>query len=367
MIQATIVGASGYAGGELLRLLLDHPEVEVKQITSESYAGQYAYFLHPNLRGRTNLRFVRLEEVEPCDLLFLALPHCQAMYHIEEFASLAERIVDLSADFRLKDPAAYVEWYGVEHPAPEWLAHFVYGLPELHREELRGARYVSGVGCNAACVILALWPLYRQGLVRETVVEVKVGSSEGGSKPTPASHHPERSNVVRSYAPTRHRHLAELIQELDFGEIANARRTTTQVIGYPKPPASVREKPRIHLSVTSVGMVRGALATCHCFPKENLDEKEIWRIYREAYEDEPFVRLVKAKRGIYRCPEPKILSGSNYCDIGFELDKEGDRLVAIAALDNLMKGAAGSAIQAMNIMYGFPETMGLEFPGLHPI
>jgi len=344
MIRASIVGASGYAGGELLRLLLGHPEVEVKQITSERYAGQYAYFVHPNLRGRTGLRFVRLEELGPCDVLFLALPHCQAMYRIGGLASLAERIVDLSADFRLKDPAAYVEWYGVEHPAPEWLARFVYGLPELHREELKGAHYVSGVGCNAACVILALWPLYRRGLVRETVVEVKVGSSEGGAKPTPASHHPERSNVVRSYAPTRHRHLAELVQELDFGQ-----------------------RPHIHLSITSIGIVRGALATCHCFLRDKMDEREIWRIYREDYGNEPFIRLVKAKRGIYRYPEPKILAGSNYCDIGFELDEEGGRLVVIAALDNLMKGAAGNAVQAMNVMYSFPETMGLEFPGLHPI
>lgn len=344
MIQASIAGASGYVGGELLRLLLCHSQVEVKQITSERYAGQYAHFVHPNLRGRTGMRFVRLEEIEQCDLLFLALPHCQAMYRIEDFASLAERIVDLSADFRLKDPAAYVEWYGLEHPAPEWLARFVYGLPELHRDEIKGARYVSGVGCNAACIILALWPLYRLGLVRETVIEVKVGSSEGGARPTPASHHPERSNVVRSYAPIRHRHLAELIQELGFNG-----------------------KPRIHLSITSVGMVRGALATCHCFLKADLDERETWRIYREAYREEPFVRLVKAKRGIYRYPEPKILAGSNYCDIGFELDEGGGRLVVIAALDNLMKGAAGNAVQAMNIMYGFPETMGLEFPGLHPI
>lgn len=367
MIRATIVGASGYAGGELLRLLLGHPEVEVKQITSERYAGQYAYFVHPNLRGRTSLRFIRLERLEACDLLFLALPHCQAMYRIEEFASLAERIVDLSADFRLKDPAAYVEWYGVEHPAPEWLARFVYGLPELHREELKGARYISGVGCNAACVIIALWPLYRRGLVKETVVEVKVGSSEGGSKPTTASHHPERSNVVRSYAPTRHRHLAELIQELDFSEIANAHRPASQVIEHLESPTGARKEVHIHLSITSVGMVRGALATCHCFLQEKLEGKELWRIYRDAYRDEPFVRLVKVRRGVHRYPEPKIVSGSNYCDIGFEPDREGNRLVVIAALDNLMKGAAGNAVQVMNVMYGLPETMGLEFTGLHPI
>lgn len=345
MIYAGIVGASGYAGGELLRLLLSHPEVRLKLITSEKYAGQYAYFVHPNLRGRTNLRFIHMEELEPCDVLFLALPHGQAMYHIEEFASLAESIIDLSADFRLRDPAAYKEWYDVDHPAPEWLARFVYGLPELHRKELRDTHYVSGVGCNASCIILALWPLYRQALVEETVVEVKVGSSEGGSEPTPASHHPERNDVVRSYAPTRHRHLAELIQELRFNS----------------------QPPRVHLSITAVGTVRGALATCHCFLKEKLDEKQIWQIYREAYSPEPFIRLISAKKGIYRYPEPKILCGSNYCDIGFELDEASGRLVVISALDNLMKGAAGNAVQAMNVMYGFPETTGLEFPGLHPI
>jgi N-acetyl-gamma-glutamyl-phosphate/LysW-gamma-L-alpha-aminoadipyl-6-phosphate reductase len=343
--QVSIVGASGYAGGELLRLLLGHPQVTVQQATSETYAGQPVYFVHPNLRGRTELRFVPLGELAPCDVLFVALPHGQVAGRIAQFASLAARIVDLSADFRLHDPAAYPRWYGWEHPAPQWLARFVYGLPEFHREELREARYASGVGCNATVVNLALWPLYRQGLVRETVVEVKVGSSEGGSDPTPASHHPERSHVVRSFAPTTHRHLAELTQELTFRG----------------------EQPRLHLSITSVELVRGALATAHCFLKENLGEKAIWQLYREAYGGEPFIRIVKAKRGLYRYPEPKILAGANYCDIGFEREEGSDRLVVIAALDNLMKGAAGTAVQAMNVMCGFPETTGLEFPGLHPI
>jgi len=344
MLQASIVGASGYAGGELLRLLLGHPQVEVKQITSETYAGKPAHFVHPNLRGHTELRFVKLADLEPCDVLFLALPHGQAMYRIEDLASLAKRIVDLSADFRLKNPQDYVRWYGLEHPAPQWLKRFVYGLPELHREEIRSARYISGVGCNAACTLLALYPLYRRGLVERAVVDVKVGSSEGGSKPTPASHHPERAGVVRPYAPATHRHLAELLQELYFSE-----------------------EPHIHFSVTSVGIVRGASATCHCFLKEPLTEKEVWRIYREDYSGEPFIRLVASKRGIYRFPEPKILAGSNYCDIGFAVEEGTNRLVVVSAIDNLMKGSAGTAVQAMNIMLGFPETMGLEFPGLHPI
>ena len=345
MIRAAIVGASGYAGGELLRLLLFHPNVEVVQITSETYAGQYAHFVHPNLRGVTDLRFTPLASLESCDLLFLALPHGHAMVQIERYASLADRIVDLSADFRLRNPADYQKWYAHAHSNPPWLDRFVYGLPELHRQEMAGAHYVSGVGCNASVTLLALWPLYRRGLVRETVVEVKVGSSEGGNKPSPPSHHPERAGVVRSYMPTGHRHLAEIIQELALDP----------------------EAPRLHFSVTSVGIVRGALATCHCLLEKDLAEKDVWQFYRQDYGTERFIRLVRSKRGIHRYPEPKILTASNYCDIGFEVDQGNKRLVLIAAIDNLMKGAAGSAVQAMNLMHGWPEDMGLKFPGLHPI
>jgi N-acetyl-gamma-glutamyl-phosphate/LysW-gamma-L-alpha-aminoadipyl-6-phosphate reductase len=345
MIKAGIIGASGYAGGELLRLLLAHPEVEVAQVTSETYDGQFAHFVHPNLRGYTNLKFRRLADLEPCDLLFTALPHGHVMDRIEEFAGMCERIVDLSADFRLSTSADYEKWYGSPHPHPEWLDKFVYGLPELHRREMATAHYISGVGCNASLTILALLPLYRRGLVRETVVEVKVGSSEGGNKPSPPSHHPERAGVVRSYKLKGHRHIAEIIQELSLDA----------------------KEPKLHFSVTSVGIVRGALATCHCLLGENVSEKETWQFYRDDYAGEPFVRLVRAKRGIHRYPEPKLLTASNHCDIGFEVDPEGQRLIVISAIDNLMKGAAGSAVQSMNVMYGFPETLGLEFPGLHPI
>ena len=345
MIRAAIVGASGYAGGELLRLLLAHPKVEVTQITSETHAGRYAYFVHPNLRGHTSLRFQRLADLVPCDLLFLALPHGEAMSRIEQIAVQAGRIVDLSADFRLRDAADYAHWYGRPHPAPDWLERFVYGMPELYREQLAHAQYASGTGCNAIVTLLSLLPLYRRGLVREAVVDVKVGSSEGGNKPSPASHHPERAGVVRTYSPVGHRHQAELVQELKLDP----------------------EQPRLHLSITSVGIVRGALATCHCLLQEDLDEREAWKLYRQDYGDEPFVRLVRARRGIHRYPEPKILSGANYCDIGFVADMGQRRLVVIAAIDNLMKGAAGNAVQVMNVMYGLPETLGLEFPGLHPI
>ena len=344
MISAAIVGASGYAGGELLRLLLAHPEVRVTQITSETYTGQFVHFVHPNLRGRTDLKFQSVSNLETADLFFLALPHGKAMEKIDQFAEAAERIIDLSADFRLRDPQDYVDWYGAQHRAPDWLSRFVYGAPELHRGTLAQARYATGTGCNAIVTLLALWPLYRRGLVRETVVEVKVGSSEGGNKPSAASHHPERAGVVRSYAPVGHRHQIELIRELGLD----------------------LQDHRLHFSVTSVDIVRGALATCHCLLDEGLGEKEAWQIFREEYGEEPFVRLVRSRRGVHRYPEPKILSGSNYCDIGFVSDEANRRLVVIAAIDNLMKGAAGNAVQAMNLMYGFPETLGLEFAGLHP-
>jgi len=344
MIRVAIVGASGYAGGELLRLLLAHPEVKVGQITSETYAGQYAHFVHPNLRGYTELRFTKLEELQSCDLLFLGLPHGQTMGRIESLAQTAERLIDLSADFRLRAAGAYATWYRCDHPASGWLARFVYGLPEIHRAQLGRAAYASGPGCNAAVSLLALRPLYQRGLVRETVVDVKVGSSEGGNKASAASHHPERAGVMRTFAPTGHRHIAELIQELDLDP----------------------ETPRLHFSVTSVGTVRGALATCHCLLDDSIDEREIWRFYREDYAEEPFVRLVRAKRGIHRYPEPKLLSGSNHCDIGFAADPTGKRIVVVAAIDNLMKGAAGNAVQIMNVMCGWPEALGLGFPGLHP-
>jgi N-acetyl-gamma-glutamyl-phosphate/LysW-gamma-L-alpha-aminoadipyl-6-phosphate reductase len=344
MIQAAIVGASGYAGGELLRLLIGHSEVEVTQITSETHARQYAHFVHPNLRGHTDLRFKHLADLDPCDLLFLALPHGRAVEYIDELAAKAERIIDLAADFRLRNPAEYTRWYGRQHPAPEWLDRFVYGMPELYRHELTDARFASGTGCNAIVTLLALGPLYRRDLVRETVVEVKVGSSEGGNRPSPASHHPERAGVVRTYAPVGHRHQAELIQELGLDAQA----------------------PGLHFSVTSVGIVRGALATCHCLLHEELVERDVWQFYRQDYGGEPFVRLVRARRGIHRYPEPKILAGANYCDVGFVADPGQRRLVVIAAIDNLMKGAAGNAVQTMNVMYRWPETTGLGFPGLHP-
>jgi len=347
-IKAAIVGGSGYAGGELLRLLLDHPHIEVTQVTSERNAGTFVHFTHPNLRGRTSLQFVSAADLEPADFLFVGLPHGGAMERIDQYASMAERIIDLSADFRLRNPDDYVRWYGKPHANPEWLGKFVYGLPELYREEIRQAQYVSGVGCNASATTLAIWPLFAEGLAdaaRGVVCEVKVGSSEGGNKSSDATHHPERARVMRSFAPTGHRHTAEIEQAI---RLSGAQAT-------------------VHLSATAIDNVRGVLATAHLFLREGVEERDVYRAYRKTYRGEPFVRIVKERTGVYRYPEPKILSGSNYADVGFEVDGESRRIVALGAIDNLMKGAAGTAVQCMNLMMGWDETTGLGFPGLHPI
>ena len=346
MLKVAIVGGSGYTGGELLRLLLFHPEVDVQQITSERLAGKPVTRAHPNLRAVTRLKFTSIDALTSCDVLFLCLPHGKTATRWSEFEGLAPKIIDLSADFRLKDEASYRYYYHDNHPRPELLQNFVYGIPELHRDAIRDADRVACAGCNATATILGLYPLYHAGLVEaeRTVVEVKASSSQGGNRFSEASHHPERSGCLRSFSPTGHRHTAEIVQEL-----------------------GMRGRISVHFSATSVDMVRGALATSHVFLKENLSEKDIWKVYREYYGREPFVRIVKERDGIFRYPEPKLLAGTNYCDIGFERDPHGERLVVLSAIDNLMKGAAGQAVQNMNLMCGFPEQTALTFPGLHPI
>ncbi len=344
MIKASIIGASGYTGGELLRLLIAHPKVEVVQATSRKQLGDYIYQTHPNLRKNTELKFTDPGELEPTDVLFLALPHGQAQQHIEKYAQKAEYIVDLSADFRLRDPEHYQQWYGEPHAAPDWLDKFVYGLPEIYREQLRTAKYISGVGCNATASNLALMPLISAKLLdseKPVIIEIKVGSSEGGVSVNPGSHHPERSSVIRTYAPYGHRHTAEVIQEMSIENVS--------------------------LTMTSVDLVRGALATAHGFLKPGVALKDLWKAYRSVVADNPFLRIVKARRGVFRVPEPKILAGSNFADLGFDFDPATGHVISICAIDNLMKGASGSAVQCMNLMLGFEETLGLEFFGLHPI
>ncbi len=340
-LTATVIGASGFAGGELLRLLKGHPEFSVVQATSRQYERRSVGLVHPNLRG-SPLRFSTPDDLESVDVLFAATPHGVSMEHIETFFEHADTVVDLSADFRLGTAEEYDEWYD-GHDAPEYLERAQYALPELFRDALPGASLIASGGCNATVTILGLYPLFEHGILdgdERIVVDVKVGSSEGGAGGGAASSHVERSGIVRPYAPTGHRHEAEI--EAMLG---------TQV----------------SFTAHAVDMIRGAAATCHVFPGEPVSTGRLWAAYREAYEEEPFMRLAAGSRGVYRYPEAKVLAGTNYCDVGFEVDARNERVVVFAALDNMMKGAAGQAVHAANVALGFEETTGLTFTGLHPV
>lgn len=341
-VSVSIIGGSGYAGGELLRILLSHPNVAINQASSERYAGQPVSLVHPNLRGCTDLVFCKMAEIKKTDLLIIALPNKISMTRMIDFMKITKKIIDLGADFRLQNQSLFEKWYETKHLQPQLLKEFVYGIAELKRNEIKKAKYVACGGCEATAVILGLYPIVKMGLIEKDMIiaDVKIGSSAAGGKPSLSSHHPERHNVLRSYKPTNHRHQAEIWDNLGVD---------------------------VGISATAVNLVRGILVTIHTRVKKGVDEKQIWMAYRKIYKDEPFIRIVKQKQGLYRYPEPKILWGTNYCDIGFEMDARTNRLVVIAAIDNLVKGTAGQAVQAMNIMYGWPETIGLEFPGLHPI
>ncbi|HVC41109.1 MAG TPA: N-acetyl-gamma-glutamyl-phosphate reductase [Candidatus Saccharimonadales bacterium] len=348
MIRAAVVGGAGYAGGEVLRLLAGHPEVDVTQVTSERFTGKPVASVHPPLRGRTELRFSSRETLRDADVVFAAMSHGESSGAIEQLRGAAPVVIDLGADFRLRDPDEYPRWYGWAHPSPALLGTAVYGLAELHRAEIASATLIATGGCLATASILGLAPLACAGLLDPAiplVVEAKVGSSAGGARAGDATHHAHRSGEIRSYAPTGHRHTAEIAQELQVG------------------PASQG----VAFSATAVEAVRGVLITAHAYVNADLDDRELWRVYRSRYGSEPFVRIVKSRTGLHRSPSPKLLAGTNYCDISFERDSHSRRVVVTAALDNLVKGSAGQAVQACNVRHGFPETLGLEFGGLYPI
>jgi N-acetyl-gamma-glutamyl-phosphate/LysW-gamma-L-alpha-aminoadipyl-6-phosphate reductase len=345
-MRAVIAGAAGYAGGELLRILSGHPEVEIAQVTSERLVGKRVDFVHPPLRGRSDLTFVRRDDLREADVVFSALRHGVSSGEIDTLRSLAPVVIDLGADFRLRDATAYPRWYGWDHPRPELLRDAVYGLAELHRDCLRTAPLIACGGCLATTSILALRPLAEAGVIdpdAPLVIDALVGSSAAGAEAGPATHHAHRSGEVRSYAPTGHRHTAEIAQELGIDDATVA------------------------FSATSIEAVRGVLVTAHVFLRDDLAERDVWRLYRASYGTEPFVRIVKSTTGLHRSPNPKVLNGTNYCDVGFERDPHSRRLVVTAALDNLVKGADGQAVQALNVRCGLDERCGLEFSGLYPL
>jgi len=348
-MKIALIGGSGFVGGELVRLLLHHPEAEIAMVTSNRYASEFLYNIHPNLRGHTSAKFSPYNEegiIEECDAVFMATPHGVSKDIVPRFIEAGLKIIDLSADFRLRDPAAYPKWYGWEHPHPELLSKAVFGLPEIHRTEIKGSQLIACSGCMACASILALAPIVKAGIADPTkiIVDAKIGSSGGGSKPTPSNHHSERFGGLRPYQVTGHRHIAEIEQEVE--SVSGA-------------PISVGFTPH------SMNISRGILVTAHLWLNQAVQDKDVWKAYRGMYNDEHFIRFVKSRKGLHQLPDPKNVLGTNFCDIGFMIDDHVSRLVAFSSIDNIVKGAAGQAVQCFNVQNGFDEKMGLDLIGFH--
>lgn len=346
--KAAVIGGSGYGGAELVRRLLRHPEVELVRVASVDYVGEPLSAVHPNLEGQTDLRFEGIAPAEAAkgmDIVLLGLPHKVSAQKVPELMETGARIVDLSGDFRLRDAAAYRRYYGAEHPCPDKLTGtFVYGLPELHREAIRKARYVASPGCFATTIELALLPLARAGVLAGEVEVVGItGSSGSGIVPKEGTHHPARAVNLKTYKPLDHQHIPEIVQTLAD---AGARELALRFVPVSAP------------------LSRGIFATAFAHVDEGLSDDRIRALYADAYGREPFVR-VPAKR----LPEVVAVKGTNYAEVAAVPGEatSGKKVVAcFAATDNLIKGGAGQAIQSMNLMLGLPEELTLEDPGGWP-
>jgi N-acetyl-gamma-glutamyl-phosphate reductase len=334
MLRVGIIGGTGYTGGELLRLLSVHPKAEIAVVTSRSQAGKPVDAVHPNLKGLVDLTLVDIDPeslADQCDVVFTAVPHGAAMTVVPRLVAKGVRVIDLSADYRM--PANVFERvYGKQHLDPR---QNIYGLPELH-PEVKDAEVLGNPGCFPTGAILSAAPLANAGVVDRVVFDSKSGVSGAGQEPSATSHYPNLAENVVPYNMTTHRHRAELEQEL----------------GVLSPGMKISFTPHL------VPAVRGILTTAHIFVNQPLSDEDVRGAYEEFYRGKPFVRMNK--------PSLANVRGSNFCDIGFEVDKGTDRIVVVSAIDNMVKGAAGQAIQNMNLMYGFDERTGLWTSGLSP-
>jgi len=344
-IRASVIGASGYGGAETVRLLTTHPQVEIVHITAETQQGQAMSHLYPNLRHFVDQIMVVVDAArigQGSDVTFVSLPSGQAMHMVPALLEQGSKVIDLAADFRLRDPSLYPIWYKFSHTAPAYLAEAVYGLPELHRQAILKTRLLANPGCYPVAALLALIPLMRSGKIQTSgiVIDAKSGISGAGRGGGGGFGFSEVNENVRAYSVVGHNHTAEIEQELT--RVAS---TPIQVIFTP------------HL----IPMTRGILATVYAPLAEELSEEDALTLYCETYSDAPFVRVLRNA-----LPETKATLGSNYCDITVKINVRTRTAIAIAAIDNLGRGAAGQAIQNMNLMFGLPETTGLYFPGLFP-
>jgi N-acetyl-gamma-glutamyl-phosphate reductase len=345
-VRVGIIGATGYVGGELLRLLHRHPFVEVVGLFGRNRDHEPVGTSHPHLGATGHVIHGELPDAE---VVFLALPHGATAALVPELVDAGRTVIDLGSDFRLKDPADYPRWYKLDHPAPELLGVAVYGMPELHRAELAAlrdqpVRIVGAPGCYPTATILALAPLARKGLIADLVVDAKSGVSGAGRDPKPDLTFSEVNESVKAYGIGGHRHVAEMEQELGRLTPAGADAGVKAIDFVP------------HL----IPMTRGILATGHVRPTRPIDQAELDDLYAEAYADEPFVHVSRTPVATGH------VLGSNDARIHVTADARTGRVLAIGAVDNLVKGAAGQGIQAFNVLMGFPETAGLEQLPLAP-
>jgi N-acetyl-gamma-glutamyl-phosphate reductase len=335
MTRVAIIGAAGYTGLELIRILLRHPEVEITALADRLEGQPHVGTIHPSLIGRLDLRLESLtpaEIVARAECVFCCLPHGVSATMVPQLLDGGVKVIDLSADYRLKDPESYAHWYNQKHPDPDRLGKVAYGLPELFREEIRGSRLVANPGCFPTSAILPLAPLLKNGLIepRGIIIDSKTGVSGAGRTPKLTTHYPECNESVSAYNIGRHRHTPEIDQILS--RIAGQ---TVEVIFSP------------HL----IPMDRGILTTTYSVPTRELTEEELLQTLREFYKEEPFVRVVP------HLPATKDSMNTNFCDITARIVR--GRVVTISCLDNLIKGASGAAVQNFNIVYDYPETLAL--------
>lgn len=342
-MRVGIINVTGYAGIELARLLLRHPEAQLTQVTGRSAAGQRLSEVFPHL-GETGLT-IQPALQDPVDVAFLALPHKEAAAQAPQLLESGVKVIDISADFRLKDVATYEKWYGVQHPSPQLLPEAVYGLPELYRSHIATARLIANPGCYPTSAILGLAPVLPL-IEPDIVIDSKSGVSGAGRSLSLTTHYSEANENCQAYGLGGHRHLPEIVQELE------ACRARSQSAG--QKPLAVTFVP--HLTP----MTRGIISTCYVKPRQRTTPDEVRALYQDFYHDEPFVRVTSQP------PQTKQAWGSNYCLVHPVVDPRTDRLVIISCIDNLVKGAAGQAIQNMNLMFGMDEKMGLESPPLYP-
>jgi N-acetyl-gamma-glutamyl-phosphate reductase len=342
MVKVGIVGGTGYTGVELLRLLARHPQAEVVAITSRKEAGMPVADMFPNLRGHIHLKFCEPQDagLENCDMVFFATPNGIAMQQARELLAAGVRVVDLAADFRIKDIAVWQKWYGMEHACPELVAEAVYGLPEVNRAAIQTARLVANPGCYPTAVQLGFLPLLEAGVVDASylIADAKSGVSGAGRKAEVDALFAEAGDNFKAYAASGHRHLPEISQGL-------AR--------YAGKPVGLTFVP--HLTP----LIRGIHATLYA---RLTDAADVQALFEKRYANEPFVDVLPF--GAH--PETRSVRGANMCRIALHRPQDGDTLVILSAIDNLVKGASGQAVQNMNIMFGLPETMGLELVGLLP-